>query len=55
MTSIFEVPNCDRRVGYAVTFWSDPHGIYVGWRFSISVQLIPSLIFAVGLPFLPET
>ncbi|OIW24738.1 general substrate transporter [Coniochaeta ligniaria NRRL 30616] len=42
-------------VGYAVTFWDDPHGIYVGWRFSIAVQLIPAFVFAVGLPFLPET
>ena len=43
------------RVGYAVTFWDDPHGERVGWRFSIAVQLIPALIFAIGLPFLPET
>ncbi len=43
------------RVGYAVTFWTDPWGVYVGWRFSIAVQFIPAAIFAVGLPFLPES
>ncbi|KAK8063680.1 hypothetical protein PG996_008332 [Apiospora saccharicola] len=43
-------------VGYAVTFWeSTPHQVYVSWRFSSAVVLIPALIFAVGLPFLPET
>lgn len=48
------IPTHDR-VGYAVTFWDDPHGEHVGWRFSLAVQFIPALIFAVGLPFLPET
>jgi hypothetical protein len=38
-----------------VTFWTDPHGVYVGWRFSITVQFIPAFIFGIGLPFLPET
>lgn len=42
-------------MGYAVTFWDSAHGTYVGWRFSIAVQCIPSFIFAVGLPFLSET
>ncbi len=42
-------------MGYAVTFWTDPWGEYVGWRFSLAVQFIPAFIFAVGLPWLPET
>ncbi|KAI1757969.1 general substrate transporter [Xylaria castorea] len=43
-------------VGYGVTFWSNtPYGEYISWRFSLAINLIPSLIFGVGLPFLPET
>ncbi|KAF7540609.1 hypothetical protein G7054_g1217 [Neopestalotiopsis clavispora] len=43
-------------VGYAVTFWeNNAHQIYVSWRFSIAIILIPCIIFASGLPFLPET
>ncbi|KAI1846144.1 hypothetical protein JX265_010522 [Neoarthrinium moseri] len=43
-------------VGYGVTFWqSTPHDVYVSWRFSIAIVLIPCLIFGTGLPFLPET
>ncbi|KAI2636828.1 general substrate transporter [Xylaria nigripes] len=43
-------------VGYAVTFWStSAYGEYVSWRFSLAVNLVPSCIFAAGLPFLPET
>lgn len=43
-------------VGYGVTFWNTTeHDIYVSWRFSLAVILIPCLIFGVGLPFLPET
>ncbi|KAI0517917.1 general substrate transporter [Xylaria bambusicola] len=43
-------------VGYGVTFWSDSaYGQYVSWRFSLAINLVPSLIFGVGLPFLPET
>ncbi|XXG95281.1 hypothetical protein Hte_001542 [Hypoxylon texense] len=43
-------------VGYGVTFWNTTeHDIYVSWRFSLAVILIPCFIFGVGLPFLPET
>ncbi|KAI0008364.1 general substrate transporter [Xylariaceae sp. FL0662B] len=43
-------------VGYGVTFWSTTeHDLYVSWRFSLAVILIPCLIFGVGLPFIPET
>lgn len=43
-------------VGYAVTFWeNNAHQIYVSWRFSIAIILVPCIIFASGLPFLPET
>ncbi|KAL8408184.1 hypothetical protein RB594_006832 [Gaeumannomyces avenae] len=42
-------------VGYAMTFWDTPYGANSGWRYSFAVQFIPSAIFALGLPFLPET
>ncbi|KAI0021732.1 general substrate transporter [Xylariomycetidae sp. FL0641] len=43
-------------VGYGVTYWeSTAYAIYVSWRFSLAVILIPCFVFAVGLPFLPET
>ncbi|KAI0450814.1 general substrate transporter [Xylaria acuta] len=43
-------------VGYGITFWSNtPYGEYISWRFSLAINLIPSFIFGVGLPFLPET
>ncbi|KAK8116779.1 uncharacterized protein PG998_005060 [Apiospora kogelbergensis] len=43
-------------VGYGVTFWMEtPYQVYVSWRFSAAVVLIPALMFAAGLPFLPET
>ncbi|KAI1497935.1 general substrate transporter [Biscogniauxia marginata] len=43
-------------VGYGVTFWnSTSHDIYVSWRFSLAVILIPCFVFAIGLPFLPES
>jgi len=42
-------------VGYGVSYWDTPHGLTVGWRFSITLQYIPAAIFCAGLPFLPET
>jgi hypothetical protein len=42
-------------VGYGVSFWDTPHGKNVGWRFSISLQYIPAVIFMVVLPFVPES
>ncbi|KAI1309172.1 general substrate transporter [Xylaria venustula] len=43
-------------VGYGVTFWSDTaYGRYISWRFSLVINLVPSFIFGIGLPFLPET
>ncbi|KAI1483187.1 general substrate transporter [Daldinia eschscholtzii] len=43
-------------VGYGVTFWNTTaYGIYVSWRVSLAVIQVPCVIFAVGLPFLPET
>ncbi|KAI0969636.1 general substrate transporter [Xylaria arbuscula] len=43
-------------VGYGVTFWSDTaYGRYVSWRFSLAINLVPSFIFGIGLPFIPET
>ncbi|KAI2465820.1 general substrate transporter [Annulohypoxylon bovei var. microspora] len=43
-------------VGYAVTFWNTTeYDVYVSWRVSLAVELVPCFIFGVGLPFLPET
>jgi hypothetical protein len=42
-------------VGYAVSFWDSPHGKFVGWRMSITLQYIPAGIFVAGLPFCVET
>ncbi|KAI2777773.1 general substrate transporter [Daldinia loculata] len=43
-------------VGYGVTFWNTTeYGIYVSWRVSLAVIQVPCVIFAVGLPFIPET
>ncbi|KAI1809515.1 general substrate transporter [Poronia punctata] len=39
-------------VGYAMTFSQNQSN---SWRFSLSINLIPSLIFGIGLPFLPES
>ncbi|OAA35843.1 ascus development protein [Beauveria brongniartii RCEF 3172] len=41
--------------GYFVTFWRGAAGLYWGWRTLILVQLLPSLIFAALLPYIPET
>ncbi|KAI1098368.1 general substrate transporter [Jackrogersella minutella] len=43
-------------IGYAVTFWNaTAYDIYVSWRVSLAIVLVPCLIFGIGLPFLPET
>ncbi|GAP93301.2 putative general substrate transporter [Rosellinia necatrix] len=43
-------------VGYGVTFWSSTaYGQSVSWRFSLAANLVPSVAFGIGLPFLPET
>ncbi|KAI0878611.1 general substrate transporter [Hypoxylon argillaceum] len=43
-------------VGYSVTFWSNTaYGESVSWRFSLAINLIPSVLFGFGLPFLPES
>ncbi|PNY25182.1 Glucosidase 2 subunit beta [Tolypocladium capitatum] len=44
-----------RRVGYGMTYWTGPAGEYWGWRVSILIQLLPALVFAAGLPRLPDT
>ncbi|KAI5860907.1 general substrate transporter [Durotheca rogersii] len=47
---------CGFWVGYGVTFWNgSEYDIYVSWRVSLAVILLPCAIFATGLPFLPET
>lgn len=43
-------------VGYAVTFWNTTeYDIYISWRVSLALILIPCFIFGSGLPFLPES
>ncbi|KAF2967445.1 hypothetical protein GQX73_g6144 [Xylaria multiplex] len=43
-------------VGYGVTFWGNTaYEQYISWRFSLAINIAPSFIFGVGLPFLPET
>ncbi|KAI0534318.1 general substrate transporter [Xylaria digitata] len=43
-------------VGYGVTFWSNTaYEQYISWRFSLAINIAPSFIFGMGLPFLPET
>ena len=43
------------RVGYGMSWWTGAKGDFYGWRISILLQLIPALIFASGVPFIPET
>ena len=38
-----------------MTYWDSPTGQYWGWRVAILVQLLPAIIFAAGLPLLPDT
>ncbi|KAH8660884.1 general substrate transporter [Tricladium varicosporioides] len=42
-------------VGYWFSAWKTPQGNYYGWRLSIMVLYIPSLIFCLGIYFCPET
>lgn len=48
-------PPPSHRVGYGMTFWTGPNGKYWGWRVSILFQIVPAVIFAAGLFFVPET
>ncbi|RQM07474.1 hypothetical protein DH86_00003140, partial [Scytalidium sp. 3C] len=41
--------------GYGFRHWTNVHSFTEAWRFSYSLQFIPTLIFCVGLPFVPET
>ncbi|KAG9232383.1 general substrate transporter [Amylocarpus encephaloides] len=42
-------------VGYWMSAWKTPKGNYYGWRLSVMIQYIPSLIFILGVNFCPET
>ncbi|KAI0395545.1 general substrate transporter [Xylariaceae sp. FL0594] len=45
-------------VGYAMTFWTGAptsYAEYMSWRLSLLVNLVPSALFSIGLPFLPES
>ncbi|KAH8590174.1 general substrate transporter [Bisporella sp. PMI_857] len=42
-------------VAYGIARWDTERGEYLGWRLSVAVQFIPSIIFMIGVPFCPET
>lgn len=42
-------------VGYAITFWSSPIGLRIGWRVSLSATFIPAILFLAGLPFMYDS
>ncbi|KAL0933613.1 ascus development protein [Colletotrichum truncatum] len=42
-------------VGYGMRYWKSEAGIHYGWRLSIILEIIPALIFGIGLPWIPET
>jgi hypothetical protein len=43
------------RVGYAMTFWDNDRGNSVGWRCSLAVSFLPSILFLIPLPFVHES
>ncbi|KAF9880284.1 hypothetical protein CkaCkLH20_02238 [Colletotrichum karsti] len=42
-------------VGYGMAFWKTEAGVYYGWRVTILLEIIPALVFGLGLPWIPET
>lgn len=44
-----------KRVGYAMTFWTNEQGQRIGWRVSLALSLIPAVLFLVGLPFMHDS
>ncbi|KAK1570043.1 general substrate transporter [Colletotrichum navitas] len=42
-------------VGYFMRFWRSRAGDFWGWRLSILLEIVPALIFGLGLPWIPET
>ncbi|EFQ36379.1 hypothetical protein CGRA01v4_13736 [Colletotrichum graminicola] len=42
-------------VGYFIRFWRSRAGDFWGWRLSILLEIVPALIFGLGLPWIPET
>ncbi|KAK1964323.1 general substrate transporter [Colletotrichum sublineola] len=42
-------------VGYFVRFWRSRAGDFWGWRLSILLEIVPALVFGLGLPWIPET
>ncbi|KAK1976589.1 general substrate transporter [Colletotrichum cereale] len=42
-------------VGYFVRFWKSRTGYFWGWRLSILLEIVPALVFGLGLPWIPET
>ncbi|KAF2743805.1 general substrate transporter [Sporormia fimetaria CBS 119925] len=42
-------------VGYGISHWETARGDYYGWRVSMALQLVPELVFLLGVFFCPET
>ncbi|KAK2040758.1 general substrate transporter [Colletotrichum somersetense] len=42
-------------IGYFIRFWTSRAGCFWGWRLSILLEIVPALIFGLGLPWIPET
>ncbi|OHW92392.1 ascus development protein [Colletotrichum incanum] len=42
-------------VGFFMRFWTSSVGHFWGWRLSILLEIIPALMFGLGLPWIPET
>ncbi|KAJ0168544.1 putative polyol transporter 4 [Colletotrichum tanaceti] len=43
------------RVGFFMRFWQSSVGYFWGWRLSILLEIVPALVFGLGLPWIPET
>ncbi len=55
ISSVEAIANNLRRVGYAMTFWNNDHGLRVAWRYSLALSFIPAIIFLIGLPFMHDS
>ncbi|TQN64772.1 Sugar transporter STL1, partial [Colletotrichum shisoi] len=42
-------------VGFLMRFWRSSAGYFWGWRLSILLEIVPALVFGLGLPWIPET
>jgi MFS family permease len=40
--------------GYGISHWGSEKGDYYGWRLCIAIQLVPEVLFLLGVQFCPE-